>query len=156
MRTTTRSFLVLITAVLSIAGLPACHMFSDPATRLAYCLEEGVKKPQDAVTSIQVNCDLKVSGNYVVLLHPAGEKSDDELVADGVPAAVIPALRVLRIGDRPSIYVIATNKQTPDSRTTYQNNFIRIDRVLVAAKSAQPLTVDITGTAGERAIQSIR
>jgi len=151
-----RRLLVPIAAALCIAALPSCSMFSDPAVRLAYCVEEGVKKSKSAATSIEVNCDLKVSGNYVVVLHPSGEKTDAELTTNGVPASVIPAVRALRNGDHPAIYVVATDKQTPDSRTTYQNNFAVIDRVMAVSKSSQPVTVLIGGPADARLILGIR
>jgi hypothetical protein len=131
-------------------------MFSDPAVRLANCVEEGVKKSKAAATSIEVNCDLKLSGNYVVVLHPAGEKTDEELAAGGVPAAVIPAVRMLRNGDHAAIYVVASDRQTPDSRTTYQNRFAHVDHVMAATKSLPSVTVSIGGPAEARVILGIR
>jgi hypothetical protein len=152
----TRRLLLSIAAVLSVGFLSACSMFTDPAVRLANCVEEGVKKSLNAATSIEVNCDLKLSGNYVVVLHPAGAKSDEELTAGGVPAAAIAAVRALRIGENASIYVVATDKQTPDSRTTYQNNFVSFDHVMAVTKSLPSVTVSIGGPAGARVIQAVR
>ena len=131
-------------------------MFTDPAVRLANCIEEGVKKSSDGATSIEVNCDLKLSGNYVVVLHPAGEKSDVELAAGGVPSASIAAVRALRNGDHAAIYVVASDKKTPDSRTTYQNNFVTFDHVMAAVKSLPSVTVMLGGPAGARVVQGIR
>lgn len=152
----TRRILVLIPAVLGLAVQLACDKLSDPAVRLAYCMEEGVKKADTAATSIQVNCDLKIPGDFVVVLHPSGDLKDEEFASAGAPPAVIADVRALRIGDHPSIYVIATGKQTPNSRTTYQNNFVKIDKLMVVFKSSRPVTVDISGSAGARTIQSIR
>ena len=133
-----------------------CDTLTDPAVRLAYCMEEGVKKSDAAAASIQVTCDLKLPGNYLVVLHPAGQLTNEALLAGGVPAVTIPELRSLRISDNASIYVIATNRQMPSSRTTYQNNFVRIEQLIVQAKSSQPVTVDVGGPAGARVIQAVR
>jgi hypothetical protein len=155
-----RRLLLLIPVVVGLAMFAACgkltNKLTDPAVRLANCIEEGVKKSLDGATSIDVNCDLQLAGNYVVVLHPAGEKTDDELVTGGVPAETIPAVRALRNGDHAAIYVVASDKQTPDSRTTYQNNFVSFDHVMVAAKSTQPVMVSIGGPAGARVIQAIK
>jgi hypothetical protein len=151
--------LIVLPVVLGLAFAGCGRLTSkltDPAVRLAYCIEEGVKNSQAGATSIEVNCDIQLAGNYVVVLHPAGEKTDDELAAAGVPAAAIPAVRALRNGDHAAIYVVASDKQTPDSRTTYQNNFVSFDHVMVAAKSSQPVTVAMGGPAGARVIQAVR
>jgi len=133
-----------------------CDKLTDPAVRLANCIEEGVKKADDAATSIDLNCDVKLAGNYVVVLHPAGEKTDDQLLTGGVPASALAAVRALRNGDHAAIYVIAMDKQTPDSRTTYQNRFVQIDHVMAATKSSQPVSISIGGAAGARVVQALR
>jgi len=161
----TPRILALIPAVLGLTVQLGCDKLSDPAVRLAYCMEDGIKTSQAAATSITVKCDLKLAGSYVVVLHPDGKKTDEELLADGVPADVIPELRVMRIGDNASIYVISTGSNVSgtgtgrtvlSSRTTYQNNFVRIDKLMVLAKSSQPVAVEIGGASGARVVQSIR
>jgi hypothetical protein len=83
--------------VAACVALSGCNALTDPAVRLAYCMEEGVKKSGAAATSIQMNCDLALAGNYVVVLHPDGQRNDDELTAGGVPRDVIPELRTISI-----------------------------------------------------------
>ena len=160
----TRKVLLLAPAVACLVFQLGCGMLSDPAVRLANCMEDGLKNSKaDAFT--RVNCDLKQPGNYVVVLHPDGQRNDDELRTGGVPDDVIPELRAMRIGDNASIYVISTdpkvtgtgvNRTVKSSRTTYQNNFVHIDKLIVLSKTTPLVAVEIAGPAGARTIQSIR
>ena len=158
----------LLFALIVIVGLTphvGCGSFmTDPAVRLAYCLEGAVKDAGASATA-QANCDLKISGSYLVVLHPAGEVSDAQLTAAGVSPDVVQEVRALRIADRPAIYVVSvdagvtgtgTGRSVLSSRTTYQNNFIRIDRLMAVVKTSPPVNVTIGGAAGARVIEDIR
>ena len=49
-----------------------------PAVRLAYCLERALKAhPRDGST-VHASCDIKMSGSYLIVLHPEGEVSDEQ------------------------------------------------------------------------------
>ena len=151
--------------LLSLTLVSACGYISDPAVRLSRCLEGAVNDALPAATSIQASCDLRLAGSFVVILHPSGELTDSQLIEAGLPADVIPELRVMRIGDNASIYVISTGANVTgvgtartvlSSRTTSQNNFVKIDHLIIQAKTSQPVIVDIAGTAGARVIQAVR
>lgn len=150
-------------AIVALTLQIACSAFSDPAVRLSRCLEGAVNDAMPATTTIQASCDLRLEGSYIVILHPAGELSDAQLIEAGLPAAVIPELRAMRIGDNASIYVISadakgtgTDRTVLSSRTTSQNKFVKIDHLIVAAKTSQPVAIDVVGTTGAREIQGIR
>jgi hypothetical protein len=141
-----------------------CGFLSDPATELAYCLERAVKEqPRDGALT-HASCDLKTPGSYLVVLHPEGTLRDEQLVSAGLPWALVPELRVLRLGNEPSIYVIATDsgvsgtgtdRSTLSSRTTYQMNFVQIDRLMVLAKATQPVEIDVGGPAERRVVEGL-
>jgi hypothetical protein len=141
---------------------PGCGL-SDPAIRFAHCLEEAIKEHPGAAAA-HARCDLELPGSYLVVLHPKGTLGDEQLVSAGLPQALLPELRTLRLGVNPAIFVISTGSQvtgmgasrsTRSSRTTYQMNFVEIDRLMVLAKTTQPLGVDIGGTAERRVIEAI-
>ncbi len=154
-----------ISLLIGVALLSACNSFSDPAVRLADCMGEAISAAVPTTAVIEASCDLKLAGNYLVVLHPNGELSDEQLLAGGVPEPVVPELRAMRIGDNASIYVISTDpgvkgtasqRTTLSSRTTSQNKFVRIEKLIVQAKTSQPVIVEIGGPGTARAIQAIR
>ena len=141
-----------------------CSWQSDPATRLAYCVEEAVKElPRDGVPT-QANCDLKMPGSYLVVLHPKGALRDEELRLTGLSPDLLAEVRLLRLTEQPGILVIATDpgmsgngtdRSTLSSRTTYQMHFVQVDRLMVLAKTTQPLSGDVGGSPGRRVIDGI-
>ena len=142
-----------------------CDAMSDPAVRLATCMESAINDAVPSTAVIEATCDLKLTGNYLVVLHPSGELSDEQLLAGGVPEPVLPELRKMRIADNASIYVISTDanvkgtgadRTTLSSRTTSQNKFVKIDKLIVQAKTSQPVVVSVGGDATARVIQAIR
>ena len=148
-----------------LAAQLGCNSLSDPAVRLAYCLEGAIKAHARDGATFNASCDLKMSGSYLVVLHPEGELSDEQLVSAGMPRPLLAELRALRIGDRPAVYVIAADpavsgtgagRSSLSSRTTYQNNFVRIARLMVVAKTTQPVGVEIGGPPDARVIEGIR
>ena len=141
-----------------------CENMSAPALLLADCMEEAVneQRPDGAVT--HARCDLGMPGSYLVVLHPKGTLSDEELVSGGLPQALLPELRTLRLGENPAIFVIATDPQvtgtgatrsTRSTWTTSQMHFVQFDRLMVLAKTTQPVGVDVGGTADRRVIEGI-
>ena len=84
-----------------------CSLSPDPAIRLADCVKDAVDRSAGSLAS-WANCDLKMRGSYLIVLHPQGYLSDDQLISAGLPKSLLPEFRALRIGERPAIYVIAT------------------------------------------------
>jgi hypothetical protein len=142
-----------------------CSWLSDPATRLAYCLEGAVSQQSREGTTTEASCDLEMPGSYMVVLHPEGTLRDEQLVSAGLPPALLPELRLLRSdGGHPAIYVIATDpgvngtgtsRSILSTRTTYQDRFIEIDKLLLLAKSTQPVKVNIGGSREHRVIDAL-
>jgi hypothetical protein len=142
-----------------------CDWLSDPAVRLAYCVEAAVNDhPRDGAAT-HASCDLEMPGSYVVILHPAGALGDEQLVSAGLPQSLLPEFRLLReSGNQPAIYVIAADPRVSgtgsgrsirSSFTTYQMNFVQIDRLMVLAKATQPVTVDLGGPVERLVIDGI-
>ena len=154
-----------ILLLIGVALVSACNSFSDLAVRLADCVGEAISAAVPSTAVIEASCDLKLPGNYLIVLHPSGELSDEQLLAGGVPEPVMPELRAMRIVDNASIYVISTDpgvkgaaaqRTTLSSRTTSQNKFVSISKLMVLAKTSQPVLVEIGGPGTARVIQTIR
>lgn len=127
----------ILAIALVILALVSCGFTSDPAVRLAECMERATKAGE-----LSSSCDLEVSGGYVVVLHPAGELTDEELTAAGVPPDLVPSVRSMRNAQNGAIYVFADSE--PASRTTYQNNFVTIPKALgVRVDGGRPLTLEL-------------
>jgi hypothetical protein len=103
-------------------------------------------------------------GSYLAVLHPEGALREEQLVSAGLPPALLPELRGLRLGNEPALYVIATDpgvsgtgasRSILSSWTTYQMHFVQSDKVMVLAKTTQPVNVDLGGSPERRAIQAI-
>jgi hypothetical protein len=137
-----------------------CSLSPDPAIRLADCVEDAVDRSAGSLSS-WADCDLKMRGSYLIVLHPQGDLADDQLMSAGLPKSLLPEFRALRIGERPAIYVIATGpdvsgvgsgRTTLSSWTTSQNNFVQIDRVMILARDTQHVSVDVGGPIERRVI----
>jgi hypothetical protein len=142
----------------------ACSWQADPAIRLADCVEEAVKEQTPDSAAILASCDLEMAGNYLLVLHPEGPLREEEVVSAGFPRDLLPELRVLKLGTNPGIYVIATDpgvtgtgadRSPRSSWTTSQMHFVQIDRLMVLAKTSQPVRVDLGGSSERRVIEAI-
>ncbi len=143
---------------------PGCGLLSDPATGLAYCVEEAIRKHAGNASATQATCDLDNPGRYLVVLHPAGPLRESELAAAGVTPDLLDEMRVLRLGVQPAIYVIATDPDVTGTgtersrlsqRTTSQMHFVQIDKLMVLARNTQPVIVEIGGPPERRVIEGI-
>lgn len=158
---------VLKLAVVAMASMPQynCDPFSDPATRLEKCLARAVKQETTRGALVIASCDLKITGRYVVVMHPPGEVSNEELVYAGLPENLVPELRAMRLRGSPAMYVIAADRTVTgigasrsvlSSRTTEQSTFIEINHLMVIVRNAPPLTVEIGRPAGTPVVQRMR
>ncbi len=122
-------------AVIAMGSMPQydCDPFSDPATRLATCLERSIKAAAGTRAMVHASCDIKIESRYIVVLHPADELSNDELVQAGLPDALVMKLRAMRMQGNPAIDVIAADKNVSgygagrsvmSSRTSVQTAFV--------------------------------
>ena len=141
-----------------------CIWQADPAIRLAYCVEEAIEEQPRGDAPTRASCDLNMTGSYLVVLHPQGALREEELASTGVPPDLLAELRVLRLTEQPGILVLATDpgvsgtgndRSVLSSRTTYQMNFVQIDRLMTLAKTAPPVSVDIGGSPERRVIEGI-
>ena len=154
---------VVAASVLSISVL-GCAWSADPAVRLARCLEDAIEEHPGGDAAIHASCDLEMPGSYLVVLHPTGALPDEQLVSAGLPQALLPEFKELRIGEQPGIFVIATDpgisgigseRSTLSSWTTSQMHFVQIDSLMVLAKNTQPVAVDVGGPAARRVIEGL-
>lgn len=147
----------LVLAGLLTMGLAACSGFTDPAVRLAYCMKRVAPKVAEARGPIEEDCKLKTGGPYVVLMHPAGDLSDAEPEAAGLPWHVIKWLRIFRKGAAEAIYVFEEGGLPYSSRTTYQSRFVSIKAPLVCSKlSGGKLAVVLEGEASKPVVIGCR
>lgn len=141
-----------------------CGALADPATQLAYCMEAATRTRARGAATTRATCDLGMAGEFLVVLHPQGALREQELLSAGVEPELLREFRTLRITDNAAIYVLATGpavsgfgatRSIRSTRTTYQERFINIERLLVLAKGTQPVGVDIAGPPERIAVVAI-
>jgi hypothetical protein len=124
-------------------------------------MDDAIKAAPSSPT-VFANC--RLTGGYLLILHPQGQLTDLELAAAGVSTTIVPEVRAIRNGDEPAIYAIANgpavsgigvNRNFKSTWTTAQNLFVRIDRLLYLPKTHLAVVVTITGPAGARVIDKI-
>lgn len=153
--------------VVAMSAMPQydCDPMAEPATRLERCIERAVKQLQRPGEIANVTCDLKLQGRFVIVLHPPGTLSQDELTSGGVPEALVPELRAMRMRSDPAMYVfsidravtgIGSQRSVPSSRTNTQSTFVEINELLVATRSSQPVTIDVGKTQTAAVVKRIR
>jgi len=80
--------------------LASCSTFlfelKDPAVRIATCISSAATSLfyNDEKDILEVECDTKLSGEYIVIFHPAKEYSNDELIEKGLSVDTIRKLRL--------------------------------------------------------------
>jgi hypothetical protein len=116
---------------------------SDPAVKLAYCVEAGAHAlPNTNGSEATRTCDLGLSGDYVVVAYPANDIRDEDLARMGLSDKLAQEIKTLRsVGAFESLYVVPRQAQQAASRTTYQKHSVVIPHLLVANKSAGPVLV---------------
>ena len=142
-----------------------CDPMAEPATRLQRCIERAVKQQTRVGEVSHVACDLKIQGRFTVVLHPANELSNDELIWGGLPESLVPELRTMRQRRGPAMYVIASGSHIKgtgigrtvlSSRTYDQSTFVEIPNLMVVSRETQPLTVEVGKTRETSIIRRIR
>ncbi|HSK77593.1 MAG TPA: hypothetical protein VLQ45_14170 [Thermoanaerobaculia bacterium] len=148
-----RSFLLTTALVLGLG----CSLFTDPAVRLARCVEHGAKAlDRSSQERSSQPCRLGTDGGYVVVLHPQGQLSDEELLRGGVPEGLLPFLRQFRNGDNEQVFVFPFESVRAASRTTYQHRFARIPQLLVLEKKTpEPVVIELRKGQDDREIASL-
>ena len=153
--------------IIAMASMPQwdCDPMAEPATRLEHCIERAISQMQRPGEMAHAACDLKLEGRYTVVLHPAGEVSNDDLVSAGLPEALVPELRAMRQRRGPAMYVLSAERSTTgigakrtveSSRTTSQSTFVEINELMVVTRNTQPVTVEVGRTTTTAIIRRIR
>lgn len=143
--------ILLVILIIALPAVLGCSALSDPAVRMARCMERAAKSLDGASadrTSYTCQPHSQIQGQYLVVLHPEGQLSDDELTQGGVPAGLLPFLRQFRNGDEAAVYVFPGESVRAASRTTYQKNFVKIPRLIVLEKETRgPVEIELAKTA---------
>ncbi len=142
------TYSICLTLAISVIGCD--RLLSDPAVRIAECVEAGATRLSSRASSEVVEqCDTRQDGEYVVVFYPRGTIEEEALVAGGVPRSLVGTLRRLRIADLDAIYVIPLRNDLPSSRTTYQGRFALTPQLRVVKKSNAVLFIRFRkGTTG--------
>jgi hypothetical protein len=142
-----------------------CDPTAEPATRLEKCIHRAVLELKRPGQIVNTTCDLKLPGRFVIVLHPPGTLSQEDLTNAGVPESLVPELRAMRMKGDPAIYVfsidrnvtgVGSRRSVPSSRTTSQSTFVEINELLVATRTTQPVTVDVGKTQTTAVVKRIR
>lgn len=153
--------------IVAMSSIPQydCDPMAEPATRLENCMARAVKQIKRQGEMIHAACDLKLAGRFVVVLHPPGELSNEELQLAGFPDALVPELRALRLRGSPAMYVfsadravkgVGSRRTVPSSRTTTQSTFVEINELLVVTRNTQPVTIEIGRNAHAAVVRRMR
>ncbi|HKV06673.1 MAG TPA: hypothetical protein VJ725_00960 [Thermoanaerobaculia bacterium] len=136
-----RSFLLITGLALGLG----CSQLKDPAVRLAQCVERGSEAFEGSSQEHSSQpCRLGTDGGYLVVLHPQGQLSDEELIQGGVPERLVPLLRQIRNGDNEQVLVFPYESAQAASRTTYQHRFARIPQLVVLQKETpDPVVIEL-------------
>ena len=145
---------LLILVVILASG---CDAFTDPAVRVATCLEKAAAslKRSSGATSTSP-CDVALEGSYVLVLHPDGELPDTTLLEAGLPKTALSELRALRLGPNESVYVIPLEGHEPPSRTTYQARFVSIPKLLVKVNTNRSVSLTVGRTGSDIAVLEVQ
>ena len=141
-----------------------CDPMAEPATRLEKCIYRAVKQLKRPGEIVNVTCDLKLPGRFVIVLHPPGTLSHDELLTGGVPDSLVPncgpcacvATPRCTSFHRQNVKGIGNARTVPSSRTTTQSTFVEINELLVASRNTQPVSIDVGKTQTTAVVKRIR
>ena len=153
--------------IVAMSSIPQydCDPMAEPATRLERCIERAVKALKRPGQVGSTECDLKLQGRFVIVLHPPGTLSAEDLTSGGVPESLLPELRAMRMKGDPGIYVfsvdrnvkgIGSNRTVPSSRTNTQSTFVQINELLVATRNRPIVTIDVGRTSEAAVVRRIR
>lgn len=153
--------------IVAMASMPQydCDPLAEPATRLENCIHRAVNQLKRPGEVINMTCDLKLPGRFVIVLHPPGTLSQEELTNAGVPESLIPELRAMRLRGDPAIYVFSVDRDVtgtgsrrtvPSSRTNTQSTFVQINDLLVVTRQTQPVSIDVAKTQTMAVVRRIR
>lgn len=133
-----------------LLGTLGCSLLTDPAVRIAQCTERAAESLDRSGSDHTVTTcppHSQIHGQYLVVLHPEGQLSDEELIQGGVPQGLLPFLRQLRLGDSAAVYVFPGESVRAASRTTYQKRFVHIPRLFVLEKETRgPVRIAVAET----------
>ena len=142
-----------------------CDPMAEPATRLERCIERAVKALKRPGEVGYTECDLKLQGRFVIVLHPPGTLSSEELQSGGLPESLLPELRAMRMKGDPGLYVFSTdrnvkgvgsNRTVPSSRTNTQSTFVQINELIVSTRNSPIVTIDVGRTQEAAVVRRIR
>jgi hypothetical protein len=135
-----------------------CAHFTDPAVRLARCMEREARALDGSSHErMERACRLGTPGGYLVILHPEGTLSDEELLRGGVPQSMVTFLRRFRIGTHEAVYVFPFESVKHASRTTYQHRFVRIPQLMVLERATpEPVVVQLVKAQDAMEVETLK
>ena len=120
----------------------------DPAVRLASCINMASitlyhRENQDKLETV---CDTELTGEYLVILHPARTFSDDELLEKGLSIETIRKLGLHGPSKSSNgrIMVIPLFSGDIGSRSTGYGQHIAITEWLMAKKATKTVTIELS------------
>lgn len=124
------------------------ELLTDPAVRIATCIESGAASLayNDKLKTLNIECDSKLNGEYVVLFAPSREYTDEELLEKGFSVGMIRKFRQ-HINNNPSnglVYVIPRFTQEAGSHSTAYGQNVKISRWLMTNKKDHLVHIELT------------
>ena len=124
------------------------HEFSDPAVRLATCINTAANSLfySDNKNKFEVECNTKLSGDYIIIVHPAKDYSNDELIEKGLSVDTIRKLRLRGSPKSPHgiVNVIPLFTTNAGSKSTAYGKHVTITKWLQTKKDTNIVHVELT------------
>lgn len=124
------------------------ELVTDPAVRIATCIDSGATTLFYSVkrNKLEIACDTRLNGEYVVLFAPPRNYSNEELIDKGLSNETIRKFR-LHTPNKSSngmIYIIPRFTQEAGSHSTAYGQYVKVNRWLMANKNDHLVHIELT------------
>ena len=138
------------------AFLSSCSTYlyetRSPAVRLADCIRTAATSLyyNDKKNNLEIECNSSLKGEYIILLHPPKEYSNEEFINKGLLVGIIQKLRVRKKTSsiHGFLYVIPLFNNNIGSRTTSyaRGGYVTINNWLLAKKNNNIVYIELQKT----------
>jgi hypothetical protein len=122
----------------AVVGLGVCGstMFSDPAVRLTRCIWEAAARVDASGGEVVATCEPRSPAPFTVVIHPAEDRPDSELVTAGLDPMLVDTVHLLRsYGGGDGVYVLPNARGRPSFTGIGWRQAV-VPNVLVVSKPA--------------------
>ena len=138
----------LVLPILLMGCSDMLREFTDPAVRIANCIESNATSLfyNEKRNNLEIECDTRLNGEYVVFFAPPREYSNEELLGKGLSTETIRKFRLhtLNKSSNGMIYIIPRFTQDAGSHSTAYGHHVKIEHWQMANKSDRLVQIELT------------